>query len=91
MRSIGIEKYRINEYVNLNVYFLGKIDNKKATAYVTKKAYIINGLKANIFVEINLLVLKGFVINFVKKKITIFNYKNIIIKLTVTPRNNERI
>ena len=41
--------------------------------------------------EINLLVFKNFVINLIKKKATIFNCKNIIIKLTVTPRTNERV
>ena len=91
MRGIGTEKHRISEYVNLNVYFPGKIDNREATAHVTREAHVIDGLKANMFVEINLLAFKGFVIDLAKKKATIFSCKNITIELTVTPRDNERV
>jgi len=49
LRGIGSERYRINKYVNLNIYFPG------VQAYINYEAYIIEGLKTNVLIKINFL------------------------------------
>ena len=91
VRGIGTERHRTSEYVNLDVYFPGKVNNTEATAHVTREAHIIDGLKANMLAGIDLLAPEGFVMDLIKKKATISSCKNITIELTVTPRANERV
>ena len=91
VRNIGNERYRISEYINLDIYFPGKLkNNDKVIIHVTREAHIIKSLKANILAGINLLAAEAFVINLAKKTAIISNYKSIAIDLAVTPRLNER-
>ena len=93
VRGIGNKKHRTSEYVNLNIYFLNKLKNTDAVVitHITREAYIIEGFKINILTGVNLLAVKNFVINLIKKIIKINNYKNIIIKLIVILRINKRL
>ena len=91
VRSIGNERHRTSEYINLNIYFPNKLEHNKVTVHVTREAHIIKGLKANILTDVNLLAAEAFVINLAKKTAIIGSYKGIAIDLAVTPRSNERL
>jgi hypothetical protein len=91
--DIKNKKHRINKYVNLNIYFLNKLKNINTVVitYITRETYIIKGFKVNILINVNLFAIKNFIINLIKKTASINNYKNIIIKLTITSRINKRL
>ena len=91
VRGIGNERHRTSEYINLDIYFPGKLGHNKATAHVTREAHIIKGLKANVLAGVNLLAAEAFVINLAKKTAIISSCKGIAIDLAVTPRSNERL
>ena len=91
VRGIGNERYRISEYINLDIYFPGKLKYNKATVYVTREVYIIKGLKANVLTGVDLLAAEAFVMDLAKKTAIISSCKGIAIDLAVTPRSNERL
>ena len=91
VRGIGNERHRTSEYINLNIYFPDKLGHNKATVHVTREAYIIEGLKANMLAGVNLLAAEAFVMDLVKKTAIIGSCKGIAIDLAVTPRLNERL
>jgi hypothetical protein len=93
VRGIESKKYRINEYVNLNIYLLSKLKNIDAvvTAHITRETHIIKGFKINVLAGVNLLAAEGFIINLTKKTASINNCKGITIELTIIPRINKRL
>ena len=61
-----------NKYFIVNLYFL-IIDSSKF-AWLRRELYIVNNLKAKLLIRINILNLKGFIINLLRNKTHILTY-----------------
>ena len=61
-----------NKYFIVNLYFL-IIDGSKL-AWLRREFYIVNNLKIKLLVRIDILGLKGFIINLLRNKIYILIY-----------------
>ena len=87
IKKIEPIKYNVNEYVILQIYFAG--ENK--IILIKRKLYLIDDLRANIFIENDIIVLKRIIINLTDSKIIFGEYKNTVILITVTNKANEFI
>ena len=61
-----------NKYFIANLYFL--IINGSKLAWLRKELYIVNNLKVKLLIEINILNLKGFIIDLSRNKVYILIY-----------------
>ena len=70
-----IKKIKINEYVITQLYINNIITNKKLIiVYVIVEIYLINDLKVNILIKINILKSQKIILNFEHNILTINNY-----------------
>ena len=78
MRKIKKIIIKINEYVITQFYIDNIITNKKSIiAYVIVEIYLINDLKINMLIEINILKSQKIILNFEHNTLTINNCQNI--------------
>ena len=90
LKKIGKNRSITNKYIVL--FFLIKnfnINSKKVFIKLNYKIYIINNLKTNILIGINILKYKKVIIDFPKRKIIIWNCKNI--EVVIKPIAKENI
>ena len=83
IKKIDINKYIIFVYIILRIYLSGRKNTKAVNIYITRKIYIIKGLKTKIFIGINIIRPEDININISRKKIYIGFYEitvNLIIK-----------
>jgi hypothetical protein len=75
VRGVNISKYKIDEYVILLIYFPG-IDNneKEVLVYIRREIYLVDNLKTKIFINNNIILFKGIIINIIKKSVYINSY-----------------
>ncbi len=66
-------------------------DNNKVIAYICYKVYLINNLKTNFFIDINILELKQIIIDILNRKLRFESYKRVAISCKVKIKNNVRI
>ena len=57
----------------------------------TKNIHVINNLKTNLLIKMNILNLKEIIINLPKKNIIFIKYRNVFIFMQSTSRNNVYI
>jgi hypothetical protein len=75
VRGVNISKYKINEYIILLIYFPGINNNrKKVLIYIKREVYLVDSLRVKIFINNNIILLKGIIINIIKKSIYINSY-----------------
>ena len=86
IKRIGLNEYNINEYVVLRLYFTGK---DQRTVVIERKLYLINNLRINVLININIINPEKIVINIYNAVTTIKIYNNIIIFLIIKTRANE--
>ena len=55
VRGIGSNNYATNKYVIFDIYISGTKEGKPVKAFITKKAYIVNGLKVKMLVEVDIM------------------------------------
>ena len=55
VRGIGSNNYTINKYIIFDIYIFGIKKNKPVKAFIIKKAYIVDGLKAKMLVGIDIM------------------------------------
>ena len=70
-----------------------KEENDEISIFIKfiKNIYIMNNLKANFLININILDFKSVIINISKKKIIFIKCENIIIFIQIIVRDNVRI
>lgn len=75
-------KHFTNKYIFVNFYLKSKNPaNRKILIYFKYKLYLINNMKANILIGINILKHKCIIINIKKQQIVFQNYFNIKVLL----------
>jgi len=68
IKNIGINKHAITNYAILNIIILGlNHEDRPVKTVITKKIYIVEGLKAKMLIEINVISSKKKNINMAKK------------------------
>ena len=73
------------------MFFLIKgfnINGKKVFIKLNYKIYIIDNFKANILIGINILGYKKAIIDFLKRRIIVRNYKNIEVAIKLIAKEN---
>ena len=78
IKKIGLNEYNINEYIVLRLYFAGK---DQRTAVIKKELYLINDLRINVLIGIDIINSEKIIINIYNAVATIGIYNNIIIFL----------
>lgn len=81
IRSIDAFSHKLDEFVTVFIYFLGK-NNKKKIVYVciNCKLHVVNGLKANMLISNDIINLKQILVDISKKTTFIVSYR---VQLTV--------
>lgn len=83
VRGIRSLKHKLDKFVFISLYFSGiNSKNRPVYAHIYQKLYLIKGLKANLLVNNNILVIKRVVINIANKTALILSCQVII---SVTP------
>ena len=59
IKGINNKIIRINEYITISIYVRNTLDDLARTACFIIKIHIVNNLKINIFIDINIMTLKG--------------------------------
>ena len=72
IKNINNKIININKYIIIIIYIRNTFNRQSKTIYFIIKIYIIDDLKANIFININILILEGIIID-LNIKILIFN------------------
>ena len=80
VHDIDINHYLIKEYILLEIYFLDKYKSKKKKVRIkiTKKAYLVDNLKAKILLNIDIIESKKIDLITLRNKIYIDFYDTII-------------
>ena len=90
VRNINSQKHDNSKYIKLNFYIQNKkIDELTAITHFKQKVYVINKLKIELFINMNIIKLKTIIFNLINKTITIKNCDNFIIFLNVTFKNKQ--
>ena len=63
IKKIDNKIIRINEYTTILIYIRNILNNLTKTIYFIMKSYIINNLKINLLIDINIITLKEMLIN----------------------------
>ena len=71
IRGVGVSKFNINKYIIQNIYFTKHIDNKPVKFYVKKKLYIIKELNTKVLISLDIIKLKGFILDILRRIMTI--------------------
>ena len=79
MRGLDTNIYNINEYINLEIYLLGKTSND--VILIKREFYIVDNLIIKVFIDIDILKLEGIVFDVIKDIIIIILYKNLKISI----------
>ena len=80
LRDIEINRYSINEWIIVLFYIKNLIlEEKSVIIKYTRDIYIVDNLKINLFIEINILELKEAIINLFKEKIVFIKCENVTI------------
>ena len=88
VRDIGINHYSISEYILLDMYLLGRYNDKEVRAKLTRKIYIVDNLKAKILLEIDIINLEKINIITSKNKVYIGLY-DITVIINLKPRSRD--
>lgn len=83
-------QYISNEWIELDVYFIGP----QATAKLTIEAYLVQDLEAKLPAGIDVLGPEGFILNFDQKVARIASYNNMEFRISVNvcvDSENERL
>ena len=71
IKDVGASKFSINKYIIQNIYFIKHIGNKPVKFYVKKKLYIVKELNIKVLINLDIIKLKDFILNILKRIITI--------------------
>ena len=75
IKSLNINIYNINQYINQVIYLLNK--NNIKIILIERKFYIINNLIIKIFIDIDILKPEKMIFNIIRDVIIITSYKNL--------------
>lgn len=87
VKKIRLLNYKLNEFVFISLYFLNiDLRNYLIYIYIYQKLYLVKNLKANVFINNNILLIKKVIINFTNKIAIISSYY-IILFVTIWVKN----
>ena len=86
IRDSNINKYIFDEYVIIDIYFLKHKNNNLIIIKIIRETYLINDLKANIFINNDCIDLEKIVVNSANNITHIDNYNVIVIMNVKTSR-----
>ena len=91
IRGLRFKIYYLNKYIIL-IFYIKEVfldfNDTCAFAEITRKIYIIDNFKINIFIDIDIFTSKRIIINFVIQFIKISYYRNIFILINSRTRIN---
>jgi len=78
IQGIRSNRYNTSKFIVTPIYLLRKKDNRDILSIVRRELYIIDSLRAYIFIRNNIISLKGISINIANKEVYIASYSIII-------------
>ncbi len=79
VRGLGSSKYNTTEYIIVSIY----IPSKDGITLIIKELYIINNLLIKVLININIIKLKGIIINIGKNIVIIILYNALEVLVTI--------
>jgi hypothetical protein len=89
--GIGDDRHESAEYILLDLYFPAVVRGRSVLAHVSGEAHIVDNLRANALVGVDLLTPSSFTINLSKAEATIASCQDAAVKLRITPKDNRRV
>ena len=84
--------YNIDEYITILIYIEGELlDESSIIAKMIMKIYLIDNLKANIFIDNNVFISQKIKLDLINNKIIIEIYQNLAIKIDIVIKENFNI
>ena len=77
IHRIDFKIYKGTDFVIINLYLWGCLDTTEIWAKITWEFYVISDLRVNILLEMNTLIFKTIVIDFISKKFRIKSCHNL--------------
>ena len=87
IHRIDSKIYKSTGFVTINLYLWGCLGTTEAQARITWEFHVISDLRANVLLEINTLVPKTIIINFISKKLRIESCHNLKVPIQVSTYN----
>ena len=83
IRGIGSKIHDDFEYVIIDIYLPGKIDEKRNMTHIKTEFHLINKLKVNILIDMNVMRSENMILNFEKKIFIISTCQNMKIPIFI--------
>ena len=92
VRRVGAGCHRTVKYAVVNLRFTGKKSNgQPAIAVVLREVHIVEDLKAQMLLGMDILGPEGFILDLPRRTATIVSCQDVSIPLTVTPQSPTRV
>ena len=88
IKGINNKIIHINKYITISIYIQNTFDNLTKTIYFIIKVYIINNLKINIFIDINIITSKEMLLNLNVKVFTLIKCQKLQTFIDVIIKSN---
>ena len=85
------ERHLTNDYLLLNIYISKRTQNRQIIAHIRREVYVIEELKINLLIKINIMTSKQIIIYSSEKQLIIDNCKKLTTNLHVATKNAKKI
>lgn len=90
--GLGLAKYESTKYANINIYLPAKTSNNKtALILISVEVHLINNLKANLLLGVDILGTYGITLDYSNQQMLVNNCKDTVVQLKLTPKNNAKL
>ncbi|SLM33512.1 reverse partial [Lasallia pustulata] len=91
IRGIGSTRYSSDEYVILDVFLDGTINNAPARAHMRREAHVVDSLKAKFLMGVDILVPERICLNLSEGKMVVQSCKDLVAPIQITAKDNVRV
>jgi hypothetical protein len=91
VRGIGTAKYPTDEYVILNIYIPGLVNDKVEVVQITAEVHLVRSLKARLLIGVDVLDSEGMDISFRDRSLTVNGEEGWKTSIHVHAKDNTRV
>ena len=91
VRGVGTERHLTDDYLVMDLYIKGKVEDKDAVAHLRREVHVVDNLKAKLLLGMDVMVPERMIVNLDLKKLTVGSCKGLKTSIKVTSKDNTRI
>ncbi|SLM34772.1 probable transposable element [Lasallia pustulata] len=91
VRGIGSTRYSSDEYVILDVFLDGTINDAPAQAHMRREAHVVDSLKAKFLMGVDILAPERICLNLSEGKMVVRSCKDLVALIQITAKDNVRV